>query len=216
MNTKIDKHNMGNNFGVDEANKEYIQNGGIEGLNKNKNNEMKKIIVVGIIFFIIGFIVSYVFGGGIKDFILKNKIGEIENAKDSNVLNNENVDLSTQAGEKTFLSRDTFVVESQPFGDSVIISGLDLEETVWVTIYESLENGELGNILGAGVFDKGSYKNANVELLRGTEGDSKYYVKLLKDDGDRTFDHVKDLPVKDFVTKKDIMVMFKTTSGMPR
>ncbi|MBU3968798.1 hypothetical protein KJ991_01105 [Patescibacteria group bacterium] len=216
MNTKIDKHNMGNNFSVDEANKEYIQNGGIEGLNKNKNNEMKKIIIVGVIFFITGFIVSYVFGGGIKNFILKNKIGEIENVKDNGVLNNENIDLSTQAGEKTFLSRDTVAIESQPFGDSVIISGLDLEETVWVTIYESLENGELGNILGAGVFDKGSYKNANVELLRGTEGDSKYYVKLLKDDGDRTFDHVKDLPVKDFVTKKDIMVMFKTTSGMPR
>ena len=77
-------------------------------------------------------------------------------------------------------------------------------------------NGEPGNILGAGVFDAGSFEKQEISLLRSTSGDSTYYVKLLKDDGDRIFDHTKDLPIKDSVIKKDLITTFKTTSGMPR
>ena len=50
MNISRNKSNTKDSFSVNEANKEYIQNGGIEGLNKNRNNEMRKIITVGIIF----------------------------------------------------------------------------------------------------------------------------------------------------------------------
>jgi len=189
-------------FNPDEANYEYLRNGGIDGL---KKNEMKKIIIYAVIFFILGFAVSSIFFGVDKDTL--NSKNE---QKDEEIINNqEPQQITTSVG-------DSISVKNQPFGNSVVVENLELKETVWVTIYESLENGELGNILGAGVFDKGSYKNTDIELLRGTEGESKYYVKLLKDDGDRTFDQTKDLPIRDLETKKDIMVMFETTSGMPR
>lgn len=209
MSIEKNKLNIKGDFIVDEANKEYIQNGGIEGLNKNKINEMKKIITVGIIFFIVGFLVSYLFGGGIKNVVSKNENEETKTTENTKVLNDKN------GIEKTSLGEDTIVVDNQPFGDSVIISKLDLKETVWVTIYEDA-NGEPGNILGAGVFDVGSFEKQEISLLRSTSGDSTYYVKLLKDDGDRIFDHVKDLPIKNIATKKDLIATFKTTSGMPR
>lgn len=190
------------NFNFDEANNEYLQSGGVDGLRKK---EMKKIIIYAVIFFILGFAVSSIFFGGEKDTLNSNN-----EQKNEETINN-------QKTEQTITSaNDSISVKNQPFGNSVVISNLELKETVWVTIYESLEGGELGNILGAGVFDKGSYKDSNIELLRGTEGDSKYYIKLLKDDGDRAFDQTKDLPIRDLKTKKDIIVMFETTSGMPR
>ncbi|MFA5838471.1 MAG: hypothetical protein WC849_00835 [Candidatus Paceibacterota bacterium] len=189
-------------FNMDEANYEYLRNGDIDGL---KKNEMKKIIIYAVIFFILGFTVSTIFFGGDK-----GTLNSKDEQKSEEIVNNqEPQQITTSVG-------DSISVKNQPFGNIVVISELELKETVWVTIYESLEDGELGNILGAGVFDKGSYKNASIELLRGTEGESKYYVKLLKDDGDRTFDHTKDLPVKNIATKKDLITTFKTTSGMPR
>lgn len=207
-----DKIDSENNFSLDEANNEYLQNGGVDGLRKK---EMKKIVTYAVIFFILGFFASYLFGDGIKNIVLKNDNGKIEDTEKVKVSNDEEIDLSTQTIDKNSLGEDVIVINSQPFGDGIIISNLEVQETVWVTIYEDNE-GELGNILGAGVFDKGIYKNEKIELLRGTEGDSTYYVKLLKDDGDRIFDHSKDLPIKDTTTKKDLIATFKTTSGMPR
>ncbi|TSD02713.1 MAG: hypothetical protein Athens071416_526 [Parcubacteria group bacterium Athens0714_16] len=205
-NDKIDRKN---DFSLDDANNEYVKNGGIEGLNKNKTNEMKKIIIVGIIFFIVGFLVSYIFGDGIKNIVSKDNTDPSAQTGETKVFNNKN------EIEKTSLGKDTIIVDNQPFGDSIIISKLDLKETVWVTIYEDA-NGEPGNILGAGVFDAGSFEKQEISLLRSTSGDSTYYVKLLKDDGDRVFDHTKDLSVKNIATKKDLITTFKTTSGMPR
>ena len=76
-------------------------------------------------------------------------------------------------------------------------------------------NGEPGNILGAGVFDVGSFENKKLVCSEVLLGDSTYYVKLLKDDGDRILTTHKDLPIKDSVIKKDLITTFKTTSGIP-
>jgi hypothetical protein len=196
---KKDRIKINSNFNPDEANEEYLRNGGIDGLRKNN---MKKIITFAIIFFILGFAISQLFFTGDK------RTSTEENTT-------EETEVSSTGQKDVSTGKDYLSVSEQPFGDSVVISDLNLAETVWVTIYEDID-GELGNILGAGIFNAGSYKNEKIELLRNTEGDSKYYIKLLKDDGDRVFDQSKDLPARDSKTKKEIIVSFKTTSGMPR
>jgi len=178
-----------------------LQNGGIDELRKK---EMKKIIIYAIGFFILGFAISQLFFSNLQ-FSTNSK--ETKNI-------NEEENIQTE-GNNVIYTSDSISVFEQPFGTSVLISDLKLNETVWATVYEDI-NGKLGNILGARIFNPGNYKNETIELLRGTNGDSTYYVKLLRDDGNRDFDRTKDLPIQDLKTKKDIIASFKTTSGMPR
>ena len=83
-------------------------------------------------------------------------------------------------------------VEDQAAGSSVTVTGLDVAETHWVAVYEE-EEGAPGWILGARRVHAGD-TFANVELLRPTVSGKTYYVAILGDDGEDTFDRKSDLP----------------------
>src|SRR3989344_915040 len=89
------------------------------------------------------------------------------------------------------------VVSNQPSGERVIISMVSVSVNGWVAVHEGREDGSLGNILGARRFDAGKYFGETVELLRGTVGGNTYFVVLHSDNGDKEFDYVSEMPVKD-------------------
>lgn len=86
-------------------------------------------------------------------------------------------------------------VTDQSAGDMVYVSQMDLGAPAWVAIREN-NDGELGNILGAGWYPEGK-STGTVELLRGTESGAVYYVVLYTDNGDKQFDYRQDTLVTD-------------------
>lgn len=94
------------------------------------------------------------------------------------------------------LGGNAVLLNDQPPGTSVALGMVTLAMNGWVVIHEE-ENGKPGRILGARRFDAGMNRSGNVELLRPTEEGKVYFAMLHADDGDRQFDHTKDLPLQD-------------------
>lgn len=94
----------------------------------------------------------------------------------------------------------------QPAGSSVFVTGLSINESHWVAVYEDRE-GHPGNILGAARVFPG-YISTSVDLLRNTEAGKTYYAAVLNDNGDEVFDRLTDLPP--FSPDRVIIVSFKT------
>jgi len=97
-------------------------------------------------------------------------------------------------------------VSDQPAGQSVSMALTVLNEQGWVAIHEDT-NGEPGRILGATLVFAGERNNVVVDLLRATKKGQTYYAMLHNDDGDKSFDIAKDLPIKDS-TGNVIMMKF--------
>jgi hypothetical protein len=86
-------------------------------------------------------------------------------------------------------------IEDQNPGRLVVVYQVSLTKPGWVVIRDN-NNGQVGNILGARLFDSG--KNSGlIPLLRATVVDKKYFAVLHNDNGDNIFDPKKDLPIKD-------------------
>lgn len=94
------------------------------------------------------------------------------------------------------VSGNAIAVNDQPPGLTVVISMVTLAQDGWVVIHEG-ENGKPGRILGARRFNAGMNQSGSVELLRPTEEGRVYFAMLHADDGDRQFDHRRDLPLAD-------------------
>ncbi len=92
------------------------------------------------------------------------------------------------------LRDDRITTSDQDPGMYVLVGSFALAKDGWVVVHED-SLGSPGNILGARRFAAGTYENGLVELLRATEPNKTYYAMLHRDDGDRLFDHSKDLPV---------------------
>lgn len=93
------------------------------------------------------------------------------------------------------VGKNAIVVSDQAPGNTVVVSQVVFEKTGWAVVHED-RDGAPGNILGAQRFEAGTSKGT-IELLRGTVEGGKYYVMLHSDNGDGTFDHKVDLPIKD-------------------
>ena len=89
----------------------------------------------------------------------------------------------------------SFSVVDQSAGGVVYVSQLVFTAESWVAIRED-SNGDLGNILGARRYPAGTHTGA-VELLRDTEPGQTYYAVVYVDDGDKDFDHKKDVLLTD-------------------
>lgn len=87
-------------------------------------------------------------------------------------------------------------VNDQPPGLTVSLGMVAITRDGWVVIHAA-EDGAPGRILGARRFDAGSVETGSVELLRPTEEGRVYFAMLHADNGDRQFDHTKDLPLTD-------------------
>ncbi|MBI4132296.1 MAG: hypothetical protein HY474_01555 [Candidatus Sungbacteria bacterium] len=90
---------------------------------------------------------------------------------------------------------NAIAVNDQPPGLTVVVSLVALERDGWMVIHES-DGGGPGRILGAKRFDAGQ-GSGTAELLRPTEEGRVYFAMLHADDGDRQFNHIKDLPLED-------------------
>lgn len=95
-----------------------------------------------------------------------------------------------------FVEANAIAVNDQQPGLQVMVSMVALGQGGWVVIHES-EDGKPGRILGAKRFDAGSGMTGSVELLRPTEEGKVYFAMPHADDGDRQFDHMKDMPLED-------------------
>ncbi len=102
-------------------------------------------------------------------------------------------------------------VSDQPPGVSVTLGMITLAADGWVVIHEE-ESGKPGHILGARRFSAGMNQSGSVELLRPTEEGRVYFAMLHADDGDRQFDHTKDMPIKD-AGGNPIMMRFVATAN---
>lgn len=81
--------------------------------------------------------------------------------------------------------------DDQPAGNTVSVI-VKTGKDAWVAVHEDT-GGKPGNILGARLFTTGTAAG-RIELLRRLMAGRKYYAMLHADDGDRLFDHTKDLP----------------------
>lgn len=118
------------------------------------------------------------------------------------------VSLTGQIG--TPIGQNSVSVEDQKPGSLVTVQSFTLGTDGWVVIHDDV-GSKPGHILGAHRFNVGTYTGQNVELLKGTEKGSVYYVMLHADDGDRQFDYRVDLPLKD-ETGNMVMMRFVATS----
>ncbi|MDP3725516.1 MAG: hypothetical protein Q8R20_03555 [Nanoarchaeota archaeon] len=169
----------------------------------------KKIGIVAIIAFVMGFLVAWsIFRdiaptGPTPDSLAEGE-GAATSSKDKVAPSTKSpVPVSTGVSGEGSLS-----VSDQEFGDSISISSVTLGSAGWIAIHEDRDGG-LGNILGAGWFPAGMSENVEVNLLRGTVPGALYHAVLRSDDGDREFDHTKDAPFED-ESGKTLETTFRT------
>ena len=83
-------------------------------------------------------------------------------------------------------------VGDQPAGTMVLVTGLSVADNHWIAVYDD-QDGHPGWIHGAARAHPGD-TSVQVEMLRNTEAGGKYYVAILGDNGDDTFNRLTDLP----------------------
>ena len=188
-----------------------------------------KTFTTALIAFIVGFVLAFlIFGTGDKDDRKEmsedgDKMEEVmDDANGDSMMEEDDkmeeptVPAEGTGGSEAVLpktNRADISADNQAFGDSVNVVATS-DRTAWVTVYEDV-NGVAGSILGAKRVDEGRWQ-VTVKLLRATEADKLYYVKLLADDGDGKFDFSNDLPIVNELTGKEVMSQFRTTTGTPR
>lgn len=86
-------------------------------------------------------------------------------------------------------------VKDQLADDYVSFYDVNFEDDTWVAVYED-KNGEPSNLIGTGLFFGGTAEGVS-PLVRPTIAGSKYYVTLIKDNGDRVFNLLEDRPSLD-------------------
>jgi len=87
-------------------------------------------------------------------------------------------------------------VRDQAFGSMVNVASVTLETDGWIVVHEE-QNGFIANALGAKRRDAGQHSNLMIPLLRDTVENSRYWIVLYTDDGDRQFNLQTDFPLRD-------------------
>lgn len=108
---------------------------------------------------------------------------------------------------KVFFDKNIVEVADQGAGATVVIALTTLDADAWVAIHDD-ENGTPGRILGARRLPAGT-NSGEIELLRDTLPGHLYFAVIHDDDGDKKFDHTRDLPKKNSLGRI-IMAGFKT------
>ncbi len=103
------------------------------------------------------------------------------------------------------------VINDQYPGNVAYISSVQFAKPGFVVIHED-KDGIPGDIIGSIYFDKGT-NTGKVMLSKNTVDGKMYYAMLHSDDGDKTFNASKDLPLKD--SKGNIiMKTFRATTNI--
>jgi len=184
---------------------------------KNKNNndiqmeteskdvsETQKIVIFALAAFIIGIGVG---------FVLVEDTGTSVNT-DEDIEAATSTQATSSNSTRTATTTTSITVNDQPAGETVLVDSATIDRVGWAAVYEN-RDGEPGNILGARLIPQTGEWSGTIPLLRNTEPDKNYFVKLLSDDGDRSFNHEEDLPLAG-EGGSDVMTEFKTMATSPR
>jgi hypothetical protein len=120
----------------------------------------------------------------------------------------ENTDTSTT--DNSTDSNRVVVLDQFP-GNIVYISSVQLAKPGFVVI-KGDKSGIAGDVIGYQYFDKG-INPGKITLTKSTVDGGIYYAQLYVDDGDKKFDLIKDLPIKD-QSGNDIMKLFKVSTNV--
>lgn len=165
------------------------------------NHTCGKLIVVFLGGIIIGF----------GSFWLWDKNNGVSSDKNFGVGDIKEISTSAKENDDGVVNekdRNRVVAISQEAGSLAVITEVQVEEPTWVAIHEDVD-GKPANILGAQLFDAGVH-SGTVALLRNTESGRTYHALLYKDNGDRVFDYVVDLPVES-ASETVVSASFATT-----
>jgi hypothetical protein len=103
------------------------------------------------------------------------------------------------------------VVADQYPGNVVYVSSIQLANGGWVEIHKD-NAGMPGAIIGSTYVEKG-ISPVKITLSEKTQDGQLYYVMLHSDDGDKKFEVLKDLPIKD--SKGNIVMKpFRATTNV--
>jgi hypothetical protein len=149
-----------------------------------------RIFVALFIGLIIGFGSAWLW---LNDRIVISDTGDETAIEDVTDVNDDSAmqEMTEKKPDSVASGSDELFVKDQEAGVSVFISRASVVSPTWIAIHEDI-NGELGNVLGASIFDGGDYQALMVNLLRATEVGKTYYATLFRDNGDRTFDFKVD------------------------
>ncbi len=183
-----------------------------------QNTDIKKVIAVAVIFFVIGFGVSWlIFGRGKGTAPQGEEVAEEKTGEETKEMK-EGESMAEKNGQGaaallgTIAGGSGIAADDQEFGARAHIAKVVLAGQAWVAIHED-KDGAPGRILGARRFPAGEHSGA-VDLLRATAPGSVYYAVIHQDDGDGTFDSAKDAPVRDGAGNY-VMARFTTHSAAP-
>ena len=153
--------------------------------------------IMGILGLGIGFVLGWFVFGGVG--VPTQEVPLEDETETADEVTGEEVSGENGGSGETYVGESlegAIIVSDQPAGSAVQISSLTLQNSGWVAVREDL-GGSPGNILGAGWFTGGQSGPAEVRLLRGTVPGGLYYIEYRSDDGDRDFDHKKDVALPD-------------------
>lgn len=103
------------------------------------------------------------------------------------------------------------IIMSDQFpGNVVYISSVQASGPVWVAIHKD-DNGKPGAVIGTSKFPAG-INPGRINLSEPTVDGGTYYAMMHSDDGNATFDAVKDAPLKD-ESGNVIMKIFRATTS---
>jgi len=149
---------------------------------EQNSNSGQKYIIIAIVAFLIGFGVAWF-------WLTKVPTSSLDTGKEDAV-------TEMSADDKGLLVVEV-MASDQTAGVAVQVDSVSVNRLSWVAIHEENEMGIPGNILGAKLLEAGVYDSQVVELLRGTLAGKTYYALIHDEDGDRSFDPKKDLPLID-------------------
>lgn len=159
------------------------------------------VIATALIAFIIGFGVSWLYTDR-KESAQEQMTKKEGVFDDTAAVENKPIPKEASPAAEILLS-----IDNQSAGNKVMVARAVVPEALWVVIHEE-RDGKPGSILGARRFQAGQ-SSGEVELLRSTKDGGTYYGMLHRDDGDRKFDHTKDLP---FTNESGRVIMTKFTA----
>lgn len=162
-------------------------------------NISNNTIIVGIVGLIVGLLVGWFIGDNMADkkIAMDQKTAQSSQTSsmmDSNMMDDKSTS-SMMSGTDSMMMHDgeaAILVVDQGAGSVATVASVETDDSVWVAVREN-SNGVLGKILGASRVDAGASNNIVVNLLRPTMSGKTYSVVLYADDGDRMFDHKKDV-----------------------
>jgi hypothetical protein len=130
---------------------------------------------------------------------------------DTNIVDNTSPIINDSTNTGT-LEVNRIIVTDQYPGNVIYISSLNLSKPGWVVVHAD-KAGKPGDVIGSMYFDKGLTAGSKITLSKSTVEGGIYYAVLHMDDGDKKFDSVKDMHLKD-AKGSIIMRLFRATSAV--